>query len=352
MSNNEYINISIKDLPQSLQHVNAEDIIRILTAFEPLIQKPKKIKTSPVISSFEIGRRGEFDIKTAIQGFDKVKPKSHSGDLIISKPEYPSILIMVEVKNYSSTIPRALYEKFESEVDLGLYSGGVFITNRPVQNVEKKYNNKIIIDSFDETAVNLGCHMLWNKLYERAAMKLICDNMKITKNCLTLLNSVEVIKHVQHDIEQFIKTSGLLLNRAATSLSRTNIDIKKVTNKLSSDVGTLATSFTLEKKIIIPSIDCTILTLGRHILEEFLLTYATGHAISTQKANIMEYNFDGNKINLKFLKKKIDVMFKPRQLIIDFDTYNVNYIDGLCIVEITEKNYHNDSVYKTIRDLF
>lgn len=331
-------------LNKKIRHINVEDIINILNSFAPVILPPK------TESITQLGRTGELCIKSTIRDFESEKPGTHSGDLIIWKSNYPNIRIMIEVKNYTNPIPREQYEKFESEVETGLYTGGIFICNQPISGyIENFGNNKIAVFSYDAEVINMACRMLWDKLYERSWLKVIKHD-DINKQCTLLANNIDILKRAQHDIEQLQKHTLLITNKAIQNINKVNHVTNKSINSITMDVQPSET-YQIGGYVTIPVYtDCAVLKVAREKLENFLSLYAENDVIISQNKNGCEFLFDNKKIILKFLKTRIDIMFKPNTT--NFVGYEINYVDGYVVIHMTEKNYCSDNIYDTIRKLF
>lgn len=82
----------------------------------------------PAKTSYEIGRIGEEEIQHILeQKYKTVRPGAHAGDFIL-QIDFQNIL--VEVKNYASTIPTVEVDKFIDDIRLHNMCGGLLISLR------------------------------------------------------------------------------------------------------------------------------------------------------------------------------------------------------------------------------
>lgn len=271
--------VDVARLHKSIQHITAEDIINIVNAFAPLVRMPR------TESSTTRGRTGELNISSMIHDFEMEKPGTHSGDLIIWKREFPNIRIMIEIKNYSNPVPRELFNKFCSEVEIGCYSGGIFISNQPIQGVcDYIIGNKAIVTQYDEILINTVCQLLWSKIYERTLAKVINHDNKLISHCNGLVHDIEDLKRIRISLDQFQHNAISTLSKAVQHIDKINCNINESINTVTMDISTITTTYELTAHILLPKdIECSVLNIGRSVIEKFLSSYANNRVLINQK---------------------------------------------------------------------
>ena len=343
----EYLNIVIprRSLPINMRHITALDIIGIMKSISPIIVMPQQK------SSVQRGREGENDINIMIQGFERMRPGTHSGDLIIWKHHYPNLRILVEVKNYTYRVPYEQWVKFENDIE-GNYNGGIFVTTQAVSGVEETvFSNKIIVRDFNEVAINLACETLWQRLYERLRLGLMSED-KMLHHCEDMMSVKDDLHRLRHDTEAIQRSTALINTRVTKNMDGIMQRLDQAVNRIAMDISVTDTTYST-RRVIIPPMDCSLTKTGLPLLVQLLESLAGPgtEIVMIQKQTKCTYVIADKKITIHFLKSKINVSFIPTTM--DFtDLTNLSYDDGVVIIHITAKNYNDENVYATIRKLF
>lgn len=330
------IEIPIKLLNSKLQNLTTEEIINILNSL-PVI-KPQQ---NQVIR----GKTTEIAIENIIEDFEIKKSSTHSGDFVINKRNYPSIKIMIEIKNYSNTIPNTEYVKFVDDINNNNYHGGIIIANQNISGLKAGIidYNKIFIDSYDPQLINIMCEMLWAKIFDMQKYKFIDVEGDIILQCGVLNTIVDNMINIKNSCELIKKNNEKLITKCAKDIDTCIIDTRKIINKIINKLSTeKITTKTLN--IELPSGDYfhnTVSAVGEKILGMLKFLHIKicplDDIIISQNKNIYEYNYTGTKIMVEYLKTKTTIKFKP--IIQTFINMNVNFVDGLIEININRANY-------------
>lgn len=336
------INIPINRLNKNAQSLTEEEIILLLNTVGEMkkIENPMK------------GLVVEKNIAESIENFEISKGGSHCGDFVISKKKYPNIRIMVEIKNYTSTIPRTQFEKFQRDIDDNQFSGGVLICNQPVSGADIINGNIAIIQSYDPNIINPVCEFLWATLFDKQFYKFLDYKNNIVPHCNILLDNIGDLVKIKKSVENLQKESSKTLQNVIYGINKTIQTINDMTNNIINESSVVVLTQKLNQ-FYLPDITNPILPLCRDKLKAVLEKICkNGSILLAHKANKYEYSIEGKKITINFLATKIDVSFEPA--ILNFENYiqYISFADGIITVKITAKNSSDDNVYNTITSLW
>ncbi len=340
------IEIPISLLNSKIQNITSTEIINILNSL-PTLNK--------VQNNVFKGKISEKSIENIIENFEIEKRNTHSGDMIIWKKDYPNIKIMIEVKDYTNTIPNDEYQKFINDLEHNHYAGGIIIANQNIQGIKPNTidNNKMFINTYDPQIINISCECLWARLFERYHYKFIDSESEIIVQCNILANSIERLTNIKSNIELMKKNNEKLLKKIFIDIDLDIIEIRKVINKIVNKISrvdiTMQTS-----KLELPTGDYfhqSNLVVKEKIEELINKIHISicplDNFIASINKNKMEINFNGIiKILFEFLKTKTIIKFKPK--VFHFEGTNINYVDGLVEIVINKGNFSTYNLVEII----
>lgn len=333
-------------LKPHIQNFSAEQIINILNDMVYEAQPPPKIEKI----AFTLGR--EAEMKLEIKDFESRKPGPHSGDLLIWKKDFPDIVIMIEMKNYTNAVPVEQYEKFIYDLELNHFAGGIFVANKPISNFSEPsvQSNKIILTSHDAKMVQLACETLWLKLYENSRFGLM--DSEILQQSRALAGSLETLVRVKSTIEnmkKYIKKNSALVLH---DIDRYIFESREIIKQIILNFKPATITFT-NTPIRLPEmmpLDFKI-ALERFInSDEFLYDLDRENICCSQEKNTVSISFllrkkeseenantANKKLKIVIFKTKVEISFEPCHYNfqgVDF----LNYSEGSVIFILTKKN--------------
>lgn len=353
--------IKRSELKTHLQCLNSEEIIRLLNTAPPPFLNIKKEEGNDLIP-FEKGKRSELSISEGIKDFESRKPPVHSGDLLIWKKDFPEIIIMLEIKNYSSNVPHDQYDKFIYDLELNKFTGGIFISNKPISNFSEPQvqSNKIILFSHDEKLIQLACDTLWIKLYESMRFGFLTSDL--SEQCTSLSSGLETLVRVKTNVENMCKsvkkTSALIVR----DIDKHIYDSREIVKQIMLNFKTIIRGGYVTAPVLLPELTCAEfkVPLEKFInSNEFLEGLDTKQIYTSSNKNIFEITYPNllstlhcepristKKLKLILFKTKVEICFKPR--IFDFkDVEFLNYSAGEVCFILTKKNIAS-SIYENI----
>ena len=340
--------IPLKKLDKRLKDITSEEIINILNNMY-FIREPKK-------SSYEIGRKGEMIIEEIIEGFMIEKRGSHCGDFVIYKKDYPNIEIMIEVKNYTSSVPSEQYEKFLNNIKDNKYAGGIFISNQPISGFNGKLitSDKIVIYSYDPNVINISCETLWCRLFDRFNYKMLDVEGEIQSYCKLLSSNLDTLVRTKNLALSIQKNNEKLINTLTheidSLISKQKKTINLIINKISPITSIIETSYFVklpEGEYIYNSVPEI-----REYIEKIMNNISTHkNVIIAQNKNKFEVNYGEKKILLELFKTKVDIIFKPNKF--DFNGIeDFSFASGHIIFTINKSNCGSERLFKDIMEIW
>lgn len=186
-----------------ISKLSAADMIKILQVNydNSRIVRTTSLKDNiPEVSSHKLGIIGEQEIIDLLSQYELQFNLAHKGDIVVKKDGKS---LIIEVKNYTSTVPYTEVDKFYRDLDCNAsYIGGIFISlNSKISKIDKsikfsKHNNqyviflsvcdKNIITSMVNLLFEIGCYTTvdCNKLISAI------NELEEIKNCINTCTSV------------------------------------------------------------------------------------------------------------------------------------------------------------------
>lgn len=330
------LNIPRNQLKIQLQDITPEEAIQMLNSI-PVIKVGKVNK----------GTHGETSVGLSINNFIVEERTKHAGDMVIWKENYPHIKIMIEVKNYSGTIPESEYQKLIDDIEYNQFTGGILVANQDIRGVKpfEISGGRVYVNSHDQQLVNITCEMLWAKLFERQHYKMIDTEGQITIQCNVLASCIERLASIKGTVELIRKNNEKLLKKITDEVDSNISDMRKVINKVIRQVSQITTTIETRSKIKLPAGEYFHDTVPavRERIEEIIeklyqSTCPYENALVSQTKNKYEINLAGRKIFFEFFKTKLEIKFKPAHM--NFGEYpGVDFIGGLVVFEINKSNF-------------
>ena len=363
--------IKKSELKTELQNFNSEMIIKILnsfsfsSSFSSFSQNEKggeKGCEKGEQSAFTIGKKAELNISENIKDFEIRKPPVHSGDLLIWKKDFPEIIIMLEIKNYSTNVSHEQYNKFIYDLELNKFSGGIFISNKPIANFSEPYvqSNKIIIISHDEKLIQLACDTLWIKLYESMRFGFLTSDL--SEQCTSLSSGLETLVRVKTNVENMCKTVKKTSALIVRDIDKHIYDSREIVKQIMLNFKTIIRGSYCTAPVLLPELTCLEFKepLEKFInSNEFLEGLDTKQIYASSNKNVFEITYTNmistlhcdpkiktKKLKLILFKTKIEICFKPHSY--DFkDIEFLNYSAGEVCFILTKKNIASN-IYENI----
>lgn len=268
------------------------------------------------------GLQTEKDIAARIEGFTvDTEKRPHAGDFVIWKR--PDYRIMIEVKNYTSTVPRSQWEKFVSDRQISGYEAAIMITNQPVVGIENRvwFSGPVAcVVSYDTDIINLVCQAM----AERVEAKVVTEH--------DLQNKFDSLQH-SLDILFELKCCA---DRMSKCLTKEMLSIYKKIDRLILNTKTLISSVAqLASEVKFDT------GFGSRVeVAEKLQTLLRDEDRIEIRGNVVTVTRVEQVLIFTNLKTKLKISFTPRTR--DFTNYDVNFIGGRVEIDITEKNYSTD----------
>ncbi len=358
-------------LKPQLQNLTPEKIINILNDFVHETAPPPKIEKI----AFTLGREAEE--KLTIKDFESRKPGPHSGDLLIWKKDFPDIVIMIVMKNYTNAVPAEQYEKFIRDLELNRFTGGIFVANKPITGFSEQsvQSNKIILTSHDSKLVQLACDTLWLKLYENSRFGLLDSD--ILHQSRTLASGLETLVRVKSTIEnmrKYIKkNSALLLHDIDRYIFESREIIKNIVLNFKPHRNTFTAAPLRLPEMMLFDFKTALERFFNS--DEFLRGLNREQIYVSEEKNTVQYAFSPSKtqsvfeekdtslrdvsckslkineestkkIKLTIFKTKVEISFKPSNYNFQGVEY-LNYSEGSVIFILTKKNIES-CIYESI----
>lgn len=280
-------------------------------------------KTEPVknesFSSVIIGKHGEEFIRKILvkKNYNIISDSKtfHSGDFII---EINGIYILIEVKNYSNSVPSNEVKKMYNDINRTSVNAGLFISNSPISNIDKNiYMETSIINGYDTPVM-----FIISKNTENYFEELITYVIDI------LLSYCNKNKKIKDDIRDKINTIELQIQNASKIRVMLNELIQNNISKLTS-IQTELLLLELRIKETIKSMSLVVYidndiknfvvnnefeTIIKGLIDEKKFTYEDNKLVSKDKK--IEFY-----VNKRILKCNINLQLKQ---FISFNLENIN----------------------------
>lgn len=318
-------------LQPEIRDISAEKVINLLNSFI----LTKKIQES----SYEKGKKGEQTIEEIIKNNFVVEKKSeHCGDFIIHKPEYPEVKLIIEVKNYTRTVPEKEIEKFFSDIELnklpGIFVSATRVVNWPMFEIK---NNYAVVCGFENFAVIV--ELFYFKQLSFKKFKFLKAEKKIQALFKKIQNSVDSISEIKILMQNLGKNFNICQDRIYKICDKIKFETEIEVDKLSREMRG-------EKVEIVEDFypDGIFAAKAKPIIQQFLDSYFNVKPIQAKlegKTTKVEYSNGDKKIMFEFLKTKINIYFVPTN--IDFVKFpNITVKNGLAKIELDEKSLHSE----------
>lgn len=153
-------------LRTDLQEIPDAKIIDFINTYYP--KQETAAQFTIVKTSHKLGQEGETSIQEIIQsnsqGFIIEKSVgAHAGDFVVWRKDFPSIRILIEIKNYNSNVPSEQYQKFLSDIETTCYAGGIIISKTPIA-LHREFEiseNIMIVTKIKDKSINLLIEVFW-----------------------------------------------------------------------------------------------------------------------------------------------------------------------------------------------
>lgn len=424
-SDAEYICIPRGVLPEQYRKMTPDEILFILCGSvsindgyyvhefdhdDKIISVSKQ--SMPTRASSELGAIGEEAVRSMLieeYVVNTVAAEGHKGDLVINRAgDLSGAKIMVEVKNYKSTVSSKEIEKFHRDMNANAtISAGIFVSigSGKVSGINKAITLSsgngdarpiMIVVSGDINVIRAAVSLLWanidmlrvgrydfkNKIGARVAK---LNNM-VDRISLCRVNVIEARSLINRQFDKIYESLVI----AQTDMQKTIRGIHKLIDEGGADVGIgvdagedAEYSFTVEMLVsneeaamaivnerllecVSGSFYCTVSAYRQYVLDfirQYFTSVCTDPAetinISTIKKNTLVMRAAGGfEIRATLFKVKIDIYFKPPPSAYVGDTGSEMYIptavayDGEYMILTIDKNYTKSGIHDVLPGLF
>lgn len=264
-----------EEILSEISNLSQHELVFLITlgieAKKNISRKSIILKSSVTTSNpQDLGDIGEDYVEKILNtkyAIKDVSRKPHSGDMIMSKKKkivgrsliFDNSQILVEVKNYSNTVPYKEVEKFIDDLQNNKQMlGGLFISLKSdISTIDKNFDFHILflgrsvpviyLSSSISNIILLAAEILWgfidNKLLTNKENDLLRKQMnKIYQKILTLSESLESLKSSQITLDKMkdvVNKSVRLVQQnlfvTETQIVRTSLDIKKIMTRINEE---------------------------------------------------------------------------------------------------------------------
>lgn len=334
INSTDYVKIPINLLSSNARNFTAFQMAQIINASV----QPVTVPTTPAIK----GRAAEVNYISAFKNTFCVRDTAKcggKGDMIIWKADQPHIKILVEIKNYTNTVPSKELEKWNRDIDNTGCQGALFISNRAVCRSNITINKNAIILTTEDTTVAVAAADLLHR-------KLLVEMTHIFEDRFIKFNEQFVL--ISEYIEELNKLGAIILS-LQTTVNKKCGELYKIYTETKHKINTAIDRVIMPQykkeqvdRFAVPQIG--FFAANNHIraeLEKALntITYRNlTRAISEKK---VEYIFDGKIIGINILKSKAHVYYKISDLNINYPLKYIVVKGNLLKIELTKQSYKN-----------
>ncbi len=354
---NECKHLELSNLKPEVRNMSTKYLTDFLNSAteQTSLLKATNWSTTKVISSTK-GLLTEKALRLSLKGFECKKINACAGDLVIQKTQRPDIVIMLEFKNYSNTVPHEEIEKFYRDIELHQFSGGIFISNQPISDQNQNNaqftikQNIAFVYTHEPDVINLICEMMWIRIMEKKDYIMIGDKSSILQNVDKLNSNIERLAVLKHANEKNYKSAQKHYEVCNQELSSLIYDTKDIIYEITKNVCVFTTTISSNDAKLPDNAEYFTNTYPRAKKEfEMILEKikGNGNIVITQNKHKFEYCVNSIKIQFEFAKTKMHVYFAPKNISLSEMDPRMNFTHGLMHAEITKQNVESD-IYSAI----
>lgn len=203
--------------------------------------------------SSELGKDGELEAYNILNNhFDSVidmHDKAHNGDYVVNDK------VLIEVKNYTRTVPTKEVEKFKKDLSSTGKLGGVFWSlNVPIANMgDMKHTMHIIngkeipviyINTKSKEVITMAIEMILIEIKSKEMIN-ITNEKEEQKMNEKLMMKMDIIKGRMNELEQNMKTIITLRNMVKKMSEQFTNSIENILMEITTLEGTSKTNITI-----------------------------------------------------------------------------------------------------------